>query len=97
MTGAGSTWDNAGQLILGPEFREGTGSLTVQDGGTVITRGFRTFNRILLGAHAGQSGFLNIGAAFGDEAAVVVLNKWTQAHIERRKDMSLEEILKEYD
>ena len=35
--------------------------------------------------------------SFGDEAAVVVLNKWTQAHIERRKDMTLEEILKEWD
>jgi uncharacterized protein (TIGR03083 family) len=35
--------------------------------------------------------------SFGDEAVVVILNKWTQHHVEDRKDMSLEEVLKEWD
>jgi uncharacterized protein (TIGR03083 family) len=35
--------------------------------------------------------------SFGDEAAVVVLNRWTQGHVDRRKDMTLAEVIKEWD
>jgi uncharacterized protein (TIGR03083 family) len=35
--------------------------------------------------------------SFGDEAAVVVLNQWTQGHVDHRKEMTLEEVIKEWD
>jgi uncharacterized protein (TIGR03083 family) len=35
--------------------------------------------------------------SFGDEAVIVVLNKWTQNHVESRKDLSLQDVLKEWD
>jgi uncharacterized protein (TIGR03083 family) len=36
-------------------------------------------------------------ASFGDDAAVALLNGWTTEHIERRKDMSLEDVLAEWE
>lgn len=34
--------------------------------------------------------------SFGDVAAVVTLNRWTERHLEERKDRSLEEVLQEW-
>ncbi len=36
VTGAGSTWSNAGFVVVGGQ---GTGTLTIQDGGVVNSRG----------------------------------------------------------
>ena len=35
--------------------------------------------------------------SFGDEAAIATLNEWTQNHVESRKDLSLQDVLKEWD
>jgi len=35
--------------------------------------------------------------SFGDEAVVAVLNDWTQDHVESRKHLSLQDVLKEWD
>lgn len=36
-------------------------------------------------------------ASFGEADAVVVLNRWTEGHIESRRDRSLEEVLSEWE
>ncbi|KUL94403.1 hypothetical protein DK26_15550 [Bosea sp. WAO] len=53
VTGAGSTWSNAGQLYLGV-FDTSTGVLTIASGGKVST------SSILLGTHTGTSGTVNL-------------------------------------
>ncbi len=61
VTGAGSSWTNAGTLRIG---RGGSGTLTIADGGVVSATG-----AVHLGNLAGATGVLNIGAVAGDPAA----------------------------
>lgn len=67
VSGAGSTWTNSGTLHVG---MEGTGTLTIADGGTVSAGdGAGGAGVVLLGEKDDGKGTLNIGAAIGDPAA----------------------------
>jgi autotransporter-associated beta strand protein len=57
VTGASSTWTNSASLSVGGT--DGTGTLTIADGGTVSA------STVSLGSGAGSTGTLNIGAAPG--------------------------------
>ncbi|MCV0429537.1 MAG: hypothetical protein K5905_29200, partial [Roseibium sp.] len=63
VAGVGATWTTSGELVLGDE---GTGVLSVQDGGAVALTG--STRTITLAQGAGSVGTINVGAAAGDAA-----------------------------
>jgi autotransporter-associated beta strand protein len=63
VVGAGSTWTNTGSLTVG---KQGTGTLTIADGGAVRIGGGAGLAHIAL--QAGSTGTLTIGAAAGQPA-----------------------------
>ncbi len=70
ITGAGSSWTNAGNLYVGVA---GTGTLTLSNGAVASTGG-----TALLAGQAGSTGTLNIGSAAGSAAqAAGTLNAGT--------------------